>query len=169
MLFPFDNIHSPENSTKNTLWAVSTYMLIDGILPSWICPSQPRECAQCLEGSFSSSKDANCCHYAFSLVLDFSPKNLYGHMPSHSGIGYCYPGANGTSPSLQRRLFWHSICLHVVPTNYSKSLLWLGIRRNDIWGFRFKFICKVKREHLNLFAFSTKILGYVVIWDAQEM
>lgn len=125
--------------------------------------SQPRECARCLEGSFSSSKDANCCHYAFSLVLDFSPKNLYGHMPSHSGIGYCYPGANGTSPSLQKRLFWHSICLHVVPTNYSKSLLWLGIRRNDIWGFRFKFICKVKREHLNLFAFSTKILGYVVI------
>lgn len=47
-----------------------------------------------------------------------------------------------------------------------RALFWLGIRRHDIWGFRFVF--KVKAEHLNLFAFSTKTLGNPVIQDAQE-
>lgn len=106
---------------------------IDGVLANCILLSQPREFSKCLESSLSSSKDANCCHYAFSLVLD-STRNLYGCMPSYSGIGNFCPGANGTSPSLQNKLFQHSISLHVVPTNYSENFVL--IRNKRTWYLR---------------------------------
>lgn len=88
MLFFFLTISTLLKTTQKSHCRQSAHTLFDGVLPSRICPSQARECAQCLEGSFSSSKDANCCRYAFSLVLDISTRNLYGHMPFHSGIGY---------------------------------------------------------------------------------
>lgn len=161
MAFSFDNLHISESSISQCRQSVHTDWLLS--FPKLDLSFSTKRFCPMFKGSFSSSKHANCCHYAFSLVLDIRTRNLQGHMPSHSGTGDFYPGANGSSPSLQKRLFWHSICLHVIPTNYSLSLFWLGIRRNDIWGFRFTFICKVKREQLNLFAFSTKILGNVVI------